>query len=114
MTDSRRRNGSDPDGGRERACAHCLLRRIAWEGEHQADMDAALSRAADSAGLRPDKFLQRGGDPLPFLPERLRPGAPGGIPPVNTAMTAFAGTDLCVPCLPAARAEMGLALPGAG
>jgi hypothetical protein len=97
-----------------RLCAKCLAARITWEVGHKADMDQALSAAAAAAGIiEPGTSMDvsdpRAGqlDVAPFLPDSLRPGAPGGMPQIMDAVTMAAGDEVCPMHLPGTPQEPG-------
>lgn len=79
----------------QHVCAACLVARINWEARHARDLEAAVELARAAHGLPDGAVLPPGFDPSPFLPERLRPGAPQGMPPLTGAVTAVGGTDTC-------------------
>ena len=76
-------------------CATCIISRVAWENSHRAAMEAAMTAAAQAAGVEADSPQARRTDLTPFLPPHLRPGENAGIPNVAQAVTTHQGTDLC-------------------
>lgn len=84
-------------------CAQCVSSRLAWEGAHQDAIMRAAAAAREAAGL------PEGGqaDPVPFLPEQLRPGGADGIPPLRGAVTTAAGSECCAEHVPGRPGQRG-------
>ena len=76
-------------------CATCLIGRIAWENSHRTQMEAAMTAAAQAAGIEPGSPQAGQLDLGPFLPEGLQPGQRNGIPAVTQAVTTFQGNEVC-------------------
>lgn len=97
-----------PNQPPQRLCALCLTARVQWETAHRADVDRMITavQQAMEAGQQPPA------DPAMLLPENLRPGQPGGMPPVQPSVTTLNGTELCpghLPGQPGARQPLLLA-----
>lgn len=96
----------------ERLCATCIVNRIGWENLHHADMEKAMTAAAQAAGVQPGTMQAAQLDFTVFLPERLRPGQPKGMPDVRQAVTTFQGMETCpmhIPGIQAARSQLVVA-----
>jgi hypothetical protein len=76
-------------------CATCIIGRIQWENTHRAEMEQAMTAAAEAAGVVPHSPEAGRIDFGPFLPEALRPGGTRGIPGVQQAVTTFQGAEAC-------------------
>lgn len=87
-------------------CAQCVLTRLAWEGKHAQEIAAASAgyqRAAEEAatlGIPPQP-------PESFLPERLQPGQPEGMPLPQPGITTVNGTLVCAGHVPGAPGKPG-------
>lgn len=90
-----------------RWCATCVVQRSQWEAAHKTDMDTALNAAAASAGISPEDPRAGRLDLAAFLPALLRPGQPGGMPPLASPVTAVQGTELCPAHIPGVTAGRG-------
>jgi len=93
----------------QHVCATCLTLRVNWEHAHRADMETAMSAAAEAAGAEPGSPQAAQIDFGPFLPPHLRAGEKNGIPPVHQAITTVQGTEVCpahVPGVQAGRAPL--------
>jgi hypothetical protein len=77
-------------------CSTCLIARLKWEAQYMPQLEAAITAAAEAAGI-PDGDPRRGLiDAASYLPEHLQPGAGSqGMPPVNPKNTTIGGTDYC-------------------
>jgi hypothetical protein len=80
---------------RQPLCGTCLLLRITWEQNHRKPMEQAIADACQAAGIEPGSPQAGQLDLAAFLPPELRPGTPGGMPPVQERATTVNGSDLC-------------------
>lgn len=85
---------------RQHLCATCVVARLAWNLAHERELTAAIAMAAKVHGLADGDPRLGQLDPVPFLPESLRPGAPQGMPPAHPSITAVAGTEVCSEHIP--------------
>lgn len=88
-------------------CAQCVIIRLGWEaryGQEAAEASANYQEAAEEAA-RVGVSLQRG--PESFLPERLRPGQPEGMPVPQPGITVVNGTLVCAGHVPGAPGKPG-------
>jgi hypothetical protein len=80
-------------------CATCIIERIRWENANRDAMQKAMGAAAEAAGIEPVTPQASQLDLTAFLPPRLHPGKPGGMPGVSQSITAYQGTETCAPHL---------------
>jgi len=85
---------------RQHLCATCVLGRLTWNVAHERELTAAIEMAARVHGLADGDPRLGQLDPVPFLPESLRPGGPQGMPPANPSITAVGGTEVCSEHIP--------------
>ncbi len=86
---------------RQHLCFHCLFARLGWEASYEREMQAAIGKAAEAAGLAEADPRRAQLDPAPHLPAHLRPGAGSqGMPSLTVAVTTVNGTDVCSAHIP--------------
>jgi hypothetical protein len=76
-------------------CGTCLLLRITWEQRNRPAMEKAIADACAAAGVEHGSPQAGQLDLTVFLPPELRPGTPGGMPPVQEKSTTVNGNDVC-------------------
>lgn len=90
-------------------CAQCYLEQLKWGAVHAADVaraeEAFQAAAAEVAQRAPEDRVPLDG--LGFLPERLRPGSPGGPPAIAEGAVMVSGTLLCAGHIPGAPGRPG-------
>jgi hypothetical protein len=72
-------------------CAQCVVARMTWGAANQAEVKAAIGRAAQAAGIPEGDPRAAQLDPAPFLAEQAR----RSMPPLQPAITTVQGTDVC-------------------
>lgn len=88
-------------------CAQCLLDRLGWEHRHAKEIAEASARIQEAAkeaarmGVPPQQPAEM------FLPERLRPGQPDGMPQPQPGITTVNGTMVCAGHVPGAPGKPG-------
>jgi hypothetical protein len=88
-------------------CAQCVLARVTWEARHAQEMAGASAEYQQAATEAAQQGIPLQKPPEAFLPERLHPGQPDGIPPVQPGITTVNGTLVCAGHIPGAPGKPG-------
>lgn len=91
----------------QQLCAQCVTARLGWEHQHGQEVAGASARYQQAASEAAARGVPLQEPPESFLPERLRPGRPDGMPQPQPGITIVGGTLVCAGHVPGAPGKPG-------